>query len=159
MEHQRALDERDQKHQRFMSDSNSRMQLLHDDAVATLGKGIFDESMQAQKLARKLEREKRQALEQAEVEKRQLQKERHVLEELVKRQVLEEEEAERRAEPRGQNGTFSSPQLASCGSEGRAWRLWAAPYYQEEAGPLRAQPPPRVLERSTSTVIAFGPSR
>jgi len=96
MEHQRALDERDQKHQRFMSDSNSRMQLLHDDAVATLGKGIFDESMQAQKLARKLEREKRQALEQAEVEKRQLQKERHVLEELVKRQVLEEEEAERR---------------------------------------------------------------
>ena len=38
------------------------------------------------------------------------------------------------------------PQLGSCASSGRAWRLWAARYSQEEAGPLGAQPLPRVLE-------------
>ena len=30
------------------------------------------------------------------------------------------------------------PQLGSCASSGRAWRLWAARHSQEEAGPLGA---------------------
>ena len=41
-------------------------------------------------------------------------------------------------------------QLGSCASSGRAWRLRAARHSQEEAGPLRAQPPPRVLEPAAS---------
>ena len=35
-------------------------------------------------------------------------------------------------------------------SSGRAWRLWAARHSQEEAGPLGAQPLPRVLELAAS---------
>ena len=35
------------------------------------------------------------------------------------------------------------PQLGSCASSGRAWRLWAARHSQEEASPLDAQPPLR----------------
>jgi serine acetyltransferase len=42
------------------------------------------------------------------------------------------------------------PQLGSCASPGRARRLWAARYSQEEGGPLGAQPPPRVLELTAS---------
>ena len=34
----------------------------------------------------------------------------------------------------------------------RAWRLWAARHSQEEAGPLSAQPLPRVLELAASKV-------
>ena len=45
---------------------------------------------------------------------------------------------------------WAVPQLGSCASSGRAWRLRAARYSQEEAGPLGAQPLPRVLERSAS---------
>ena len=52
------------------------------------------------------------------------------------------------------------PQLGSCTSSGRAWRLWAALDSQEEAGPLGAQPLPRVFERAASKaadVTAFDP--
>ena len=42
------------------------------------------------------------------------------------------------------------PQLGSCASSGRAWRLWAARYSQTEARPLGAQPLPRVLEPAAS---------
>ena len=35
---------------------------------------------------------------------------------------------------------MAAPQLGSCASPGRAWRLWAARHSQEEAGPLGAQP-------------------
>ena len=41
-------------------------------------------------------------------------------------------------------------QLGSCASSGRAWRLWLARPSREEAGPLGAQPLPRVLERAAS---------
>ena len=42
------------------------------------------------------------------------------------------------------------PQLAPCASSGRAWQLWAARHSDEEAGPLGAQPLPRLLERAAS---------
>ena len=44
------------------------------------------------------------------------------------------------------------PPLGPCASSGRAWRLWAARHSQEEAGPLSAQPLPRVLELAASKV-------
>ena len=54
----------------------------------------------------------------------------------------------------------SAPQLVSCASSGRAWRLRAARHSQEEAGPLGAPPPPRLLERAASIkaadLAAFG---
>jgi len=65
--HQRDMAERDEKHRRVMDDSNRNMQLLQDE----FGKGVFDEALQVEKQTRKLEAEKRQALEQAEAEKRQ----------------------------------------------------------------------------------------
>ena len=45
---------------------------------------------------------------------------------------------------------WAGPHLGPCASPGRTWRLWAARYSQEEAGPLSAQPPPRVLEPAAS---------
>ena len=42
------------------------------------------------------------------------------------------------------------PQLGSCASSGRAWRLWAARHSQGETGPLGAQPLPRVLDLAAS---------
>ena len=47
------------------------------------------------------------------------------------------------------------PQLGPCASSGRACRLWAARYSQEEAGPLGAQPLPRVLELAASKAADF----
>ena len=55
----------------------------------------------------------------------------------------------------------SVPQLGSWASSGRAWRLWTAQHSDAEAGPLGAQPPPRVLELSASKaadLTAFEPS-
>ena len=43
------------------------------------------------------------------------------------------------------------PQLGSCASSGRAWRLWAAWHSQGEAWSLGSQPLPRVLELAAST--------
>ena len=51
---------------------------------------------------------------------------------------------------RGQSAPKAVPGLSSCASSGRGWWLWAARYSQEEAGPLGAQPPPRVLELAAS---------
>ena len=51
--------------------------------------------------------------------------------------------------------TLAVPQLGSCASSGRAWRLWAARHSQEEAGPLGTQPLPRLLEPATSKVADF----
>ena len=45
---------------------------------------------------------------------------------------------------------LAAPQLASCASSGRTWRLWAARHSQEEAGPLGAQPLPLLLEQAAS---------
>ena len=45
---------------------------------------------------------------------------------------------------------FAVPQLGSCASSRRAWRLWAARPSQEELGPLGAQPLPRLLEPAAS---------
>ena len=42
------------------------------------------------------------------------------------------------------------PQLGSCASAGRAWRLWAARHSREEACPQGAQPQPRMLELAAS---------
>ena len=50
---------------------------------------------------------------------------------------------------------LAAPQLGSCASSGRAWRLWAARHSQEEAGPLGAQPVPRVLELAASKAADF----
>ena len=44
------------------------------------------------------------------------------------------------------------PQLGSCASSARAWRLRAARHSQGEAPPPGAQPPPRGLERAASKV-------
>ena len=49
----------------------------------------------------------------------------------------------------GQSAALATPELASCASSGRAWRLWAARHSQEEAGPLGAQPLPWMLELAT----------
>ena len=51
--------------------------------------------------------------------------------------------------------TLAVPQLGSCASSGRAWRLWAARHSQEEAGPLGTQPLPRVLELAASKAADF----
>ena len=40
----------------------------------------------------------------------------------------------------GQSAVLAVPQLGSCASSGRAWRLWAARHAQEAAVPLGAQP-------------------
>ena len=45
---------------------------------------------------------------------------------------------------------LTGPQLGSCASSGRAWRLRATRHSQGEAGPLGAQPLPRVLEPAAS---------
>ena len=50
---------------------------------------------------------------------------------------------------------LAAPELGSCASSGRAWQLWPARYFQEEAGPLGAQPLPRVLERAASKATDF----
>ena len=42
------------------------------------------------------------------------------------------------------------PSSAPVPPQETAWRLRAARHSQEEAGPLRAQPPPRVLEPAAS---------
>ena len=62
------------------------------------------------------------------------------------------ESAQRRyvaAEEHGQSGPLAVPQLASCASSGRAWRLTAR-HSQGEARPLGPQPLPRVLELAAS---------
>ena len=46
----------------------------------------------------------------------------------------------------------ATPQLGSCASSGRAWRLWAARHSYAEARPLGSQPWPRVLEPAASKV-------
>eukprot|EP00964_Phaeocystis_antarctica_P049545 scaffold28735_cov63-Phaeocystis_antarctica.AAC.2 len=61
----------------------------------------------------------------------------------------------------GPSGPLAAPQLGSRASSGRAWRLWAARHSREAAGPLGAQPLPRVLERAASKaadLTAFDPS-
>eukprot|EP00964_Phaeocystis_antarctica_P068292 scaffold41375_cov43-Phaeocystis_antarctica.AAC.2 len=45
---------------------------------------------------------------------------------------------------------LAAPQLGSCASSGHVWRLWAAWHSQGGAGPLGAQPLPRVLELAAS---------
>ena len=50
---------------------------------------------------------------------------------------------------------LAAPQLGSCASSGRAWRLWAARHSQEETDPLVRQPPPRVLEPAASKAADF----
>ena len=42
----------------------------------------------------------------------------------------------------GQSAVWAVPQLGSCASSGRTWRLWAARHSQEAAGPLGAQAQP-----------------
>ena len=61
----------------------------------------------------------------------------------------------RAALQRGQSDPFAATQLGFSASSGRAWRLWAARHSQEEAGPLGAQPLPRVLELTASKAAHF----
>ena len=58
--------------------------------------------------------------------------------------------AERAVQQYGQSAPLAVLQLGSCASSGHAWRLWAARHSQEEAGPLGAQPLPRMLELAAS---------
>ena len=51
--------------------------------------------------------------------------------------------------------TLVAPQLGSCASSGRLWRLRAARHSQKEAGPLGTQPLPRVLELAAPKVADF----
>ena len=53
---------------------------------------------------------------------------------------------------RGQSAPKAVPGLSSCASSGHGWWLWPARLSQEEAGPLGAQPPPRVLELAASKI-------
>ena len=57
--------------------------------------------------------------------------------------------------PHGQSAPLAAPPLGSCASSGRAWRLWAARHFQEEAESLGAQPLPQVLELAASKVADF----
>ena len=59
------------------------------------------------------------------------------------------------ARQHGQSAVLAVPQLGSCASSGRAWRLWAARHAQEEAGPLGARPLPSVLEPAASEAAHF----
>ena len=59
------------------------------------------------------------------------------------------------------SASLAGPQLGSCASSGLACRLWAARYSRDEAGPLGAQPLPRVLELAAfkaAECTAFDPS-
>ena len=47
---------------------------------------------------------------------------------------------------------LAAPQLGSCGSSGRAWRLWAVQHSQSGVQPLGGQPPSRVLKRVASKI-------
>ena len=53
-------------------------------------------------------------------------------------------------EQQGQSVPLAVPQLGSCASSRRAWRLWVARHSQGEAGPLGAPPLPRLLEPAAS---------
>ena len=48
------------------------------------------------------------------------------------------------ARQHGQSVPLAVPQLGSCASSGRAWRLWTAWHSDSEASSLGAQPLPRV---------------
>ena len=54
-----------------------------------------------------------------------------------------------------QRARLAVPQLGSCGSSGRAWRLREARHAQKETDPLGAQPLPLVLERAASEAADF----
>ena len=54
-----------------------------------------------------------------------------------------------------QSAPLAVPQLGSCASSGRTWRLWAARHAQEEVGPLGAQPLPRLLEPAAFDAADF----
>ena len=55
----------------------------------------------------------------------------------------------------GESAPLAVPQLGSCASSGRTWRLWAAWHCQGEAAPLGVPPRPRVLEPAASVVADF----
>eukprot|EP00964_Phaeocystis_antarctica_P022619 scaffold12575_cov47-Phaeocystis_antarctica.AAC.1 len=59
------------------------------------------------------------------------------------------------AQQQGQSARLAVPQLGSCASSGRAWRLRAARHSREEACPLGAQPLPRVLELAATKTADF----
>ena len=61
------------------------------------------------------------------------------------------------AKQHGQRRPLAVPQLGSCASSGRAWRLWAARHSKKEAGPLSAQPLPRVLAPLVSPLADRSP--
>ena len=56
---------------------------------------------------------------------------------------------------RGQKAPWAAPQLGSCASSGRTWRLWAARHSQGEARPLGPQQLPRMLELAASKTADF----
>ena len=77
------MDERDQKHQQVMDDSNRRLQAMRAQCSKEF-ETLIDEKLRTEKRARQLEAEKRQALEQAEAEKRQLRMELELAKDLQK---------------------------------------------------------------------------
>ena len=79
------MDERDQKHQQVMDDSNRRLQAMRAQCSKEF-ETLIDEKLRVEKQARQLEAEKRQALEQAEAEKRQLRMELGLAKDLQKQE-------------------------------------------------------------------------
>ena len=55
----------------------------------------------------------------------------------------------------GQSAVWAAPQLGSCASSGRVWRLWAARHSRGAAQPLGTPPMPRVLELVASKAADF----
>ena len=80
------MDERDQKHQQVMDDSNRRLQAMRAQCSKEF-ETLIDEKLRTEKQARQLEAEKRQALEQAEAEKRQLRMELELEKDLQKQRT------------------------------------------------------------------------
>ena len=60
---------------------------------------------------------------------------------------------------RGQSApSLAAPQLGSCASSARAWRLRAAQHFREEASPLSVRPLPRLLELAASNAADVAPA-
>ena len=55
----------------------------------------------------------------------------------------------------GQSASLVPPELGSCASSARVWRLWAARHSQSRGQATGSQPLPQVLELAASKVADF----
>ena len=94
-------------------------------------------------------------LSRAEVDEAVLDRERSVLSEQAAASGKPAATIAKMDEQQGQSDPLAVPELGCCAFSGCAWQLWAARHFQEEASPLGAQPPPRVLEQAASKAAHF----